>query len=127
MEWLWRNHAESVEFVVLFGSRARGDAMVDSDYDLVVGLRHEDRRRFVQRIGVYQDTETGRCDVFPYTPSELDLMERDHNELLLEALADGAALFDRGAWRRLRGRFQERLDTGLLRRSSIGWEFRTAG
>lgn len=108
--------------MILFGSRARGDAMEDSDYDVLVGLRAEDGRRFADRLGVFQDTETGKCDVFAYAPSELAEMERDDNLLLLEALADGRPLFDRGGWAEMRVRFKRRLAGGGLVRTRLGWE-----
>ena len=124
MRWVWKGHQDEIEFVVLFGSRARGDALEDSDYDVLVGLRTEDGRRFVDRIGVFQDTETGKCDAFAYTPFELAEMERDDNLLLLEALADGQPLFDRGAWAAMRERFQRHLDDGRLARTRLGWDIR---
>lgn len=98
--------------------------MEDSDYDVLVGLRSEDGRRFVDRLGVFQDVETGKCDAFAYTPSEIAEMERDDNLLLLEALADGQPLFDRGTWATLRERFQRRLDSGQIARTRLGWDIR---
>jgi hypothetical protein len=38
-----------VESVVLFGSRARGDASPDSDYDVAVVLKHLSSNRDVRR------------------------------------------------------------------------------
>ncbi len=35
-----KSYGERVERVVLFGSRARGDARPDSDYDIAVFLKH---------------------------------------------------------------------------------------
>ncbi len=122
VHWVWGGHGDEIEFVILFGSRARGDALDDSNYDVLVGLRGEDGRRFVDRLGVFQDTETGKCDVFAYAPSELAEMERDDNLLLLEALADGRPLFDRGAWARMRERFQHRVTGRALVRTRLGWE-----
>jgi len=124
VRWVWKEHGDEIEFVVLFGSRARGDALEDSDYDILIGLASEDGRRFVDRLGVFQDTETGKCDAFAYAPSELAEMERDDNLLLLEALADGKPLFDRGAWTAMRQRFQGRLAGRTLARTSLGWDIR---
>ena len=44
-------YGDRIERVVLFGSRARGDAHEDSDYDIAVFLRDlDDRWREVERI-----------------------------------------------------------------------------
>lgn len=44
-------YGERIERVVLFGSRARGDARADSDYDVAVFLKEfEDRWREIERI-----------------------------------------------------------------------------
>ena len=124
MEWLWRTHGERVESVVLFGSRARGDALDASDYDLFLVLRAEDGLRFTDRIGLYQDVLTGKVDVFPYCPSDIAAMEQDSSGFLLEVLADGRPLQDRGAWARLQERFQRRLANGQVERVAGGWKLR---
>lgn len=122
LDWLWREHSGRIEFAVLFGSRARGDAFEDSDYDLLLGLVEPDGLRWVDRLGVYQDEINGKVDVFPYAPEELARMEDEANLLLLESLADGVALYDRGTWRRLRERFARRVAEGRWRRIPLGWE-----
>lgn len=111
-----------MEFAVLFGSRARGDARESSDYDLLVGLRADDGLRLTDRIGIYQDMETGWVQVFPYGPSEVAALEEQGNGLLLEALADGLVLIDRGGWAALRVRFEGRIAAGRWRRFPWGWE-----
>jgi predicted nucleotidyltransferase len=48
---LGRLYGDRIERVVLFGSRARGDARIDSDYDVAVFLRgFADRWQEVDRI-----------------------------------------------------------------------------
>lgn len=124
LEWLWATHGDEVDSIVLFGSRARGDALDVSDYDLLVALRDEDGLRFTDRIGIYQDTITGKVDVFPYCPSDLATMQEDRNGFLLEVLADGKAIYDRGAWARIRDRFASDLAAGCVKRVPGGWEIR---
>lgn len=122
--WLRDQHAEEVEFAVLFGSRARGDALEDSDYDLLLGLVAEDGRRFTDRVGVFQDLITGKVQVFPYTLGEIATMEEDAHLLLLEALRDGKLLLDRGAWARLRARYERRVADGDWQPLARGWAVR---
>jgi predicted nucleotidyltransferase len=58
-------YGDRVERVVLFGSRARGDARPDSDYDVVVFLRNiPDRAREMTRIAEVEADilfDTGEC------------------------------------------------------------------
>lgn len=122
VEWLWAEHEAEIELIVLFGSRARGDALEESDYDLLVGLRSDDRLRLTDRIGIYQDLLTGKVQVLPYPISELRQMLDDRNGLVLNALADGVPLHDRGAWERLRERFRSDVRRGALVRFAGGWD-----
>ncbi len=48
-------------------------------------------------------------------------MEADDNLLLLEALADGKALFDRGGWSRMRGAHLRDTAAGRVRRTPLCW------
>ena len=123
LEWLRTHHAGAIEFVVLFGSRARGDALEDSDYDLLVGLCRADELRLTDRIAVYQDLVTGKVEVLPYPVSELRQMLDDRNGLVLNALADGLTLYDRGPWSDLQAEFRTLLKEGEIRRFPGGWEF----
>ena len=63
------------ERIILFGSRARGDADEHSDYDLVVVKRTD--RPFVERlqeVAGYLAGYAGAADVLVYTPDELEQM-----------------------------------------------------
>jgi predicted nucleotidyltransferase len=54
-----------IERVVLFGSRARGDARQDSDYDIAIFLRDLDNRdREVDRLAELQDRVMADTDPF---------------------------------------------------------------
>lgn len=122
VEWLWGSHAPGIEFIVLFGSRARGDAVEDSDYDLLVGLSAEDGLRLTDRIGLLQDELTGKVQVLPYPVAEVRRMWEDRNGLILNALADGLPLYDRGEWGLLVSEFRSCLDRGAIRRFPGGWD-----
>jgi uncharacterized protein len=68
---LHRIYGERIERIVLFGSRARGDANEESDYDLAVFLKDmDDRWREVRRLAELQDeilTDVGAfIDAKPY-------------------------------------------------------------
>lgn len=69
-------HAESIEWVKLFGSRARGDARVSSDIDLAVS----GNREIMTKLAIDFDDS-----LLPYTFDIIDY-DRQSNEKLKEAI-----------------------------------------
>lgn len=93
-----------VERILIFGSRARGNAGSHSDLDLVI-VRHTGQR-FLERIGaVYErlanaDLRLGvDVDVLVYTPEEFDRMLADENPLVARVQREGKVLYERSASR----------------------------
>lgn len=94
-------YGERIERVVLFGSRARGDAHEDSDYDVAVFLRDlTDRWQEVDRIVpvvtdiLYEDGAF--IHAMPYRAGAY----RDRTSLMREIRREGVDLCDRrqGYW-----------------------------
>ncbi len=112
---------EEVEFVVLFGSMARGNWSRGSDYDVLLGLAGEDGKRLVDRIGELSQFAVGSIEVFPYVRSEWERMFGSFNLLLLDALEHGVVLFDRGAFARMRGVFRQWRQEGIVIPYRDGW------
>ena len=85
------------ERVVLFGSRARGDAAPGSDIDLLVVKKTS--RRFLDRLlDVMEVMEPDEpVDVLVYTPEELEDMVRRGNPFVTHALSEGRDLYVRRA------------------------------
>ena len=83
--------------VVLFGSRARGDAREDSDYDvLIVGPSDDSQRKRV--LPVYYalmglQTGTG-VDVVWWTPNEVAKWQDTKTHFINRALRDGQVLYE---------------------------------
>lgn len=122
LERLLRERGEEVEFVVLFGSMARGDWGWGSDYDLFIGLRGEDGRRMLDRLAEFTTLVEGNIEVFPYSRAEWERMVESFHPLLLEVLADGIVLWDRGAFHDLRTVFQQWRAEGMVERWRQGWK-----
>ena len=82
--------------VVLFGSRARGDAGHDSDYDILVeletSLRPVERALQVERLFRSRDWS---LDVIVLTPAEADRMRRDIGTIAYVADQEGQVLYER--------------------------------
>lgn len=88
------------ERVILFGSRARGDAKADSDYDLIVveseafsekRSRHDEEARLYRALaGIGAST-----DILVYCQDEVDFWRGSLNHILARALQEGKVLYER--------------------------------
>jgi uncharacterized protein len=82
-----------VKQLILFGSRARGDNFVNSDYDFVLVSPAFDGKRFVRRASeLYKYWRSG-CDleVLCYTPDEWQKL-KDKRGILLNVQKEGVRL-----------------------------------
>lgn len=83
--------------IVLFGSRARGDANEDSDYDLLV-IEDSDKPRW-KRSPVYYLALSGldpEIDVVVWTPDEIEEWAEVSNFFITTVLREGRTLYDAG-------------------------------
>ena len=113
---------DEIEFIVLYGSMARGNWSAGSDFDLLIGLRIDDGQRFLDRVYEFEQIAPGPIEPFVYCRSEWEQMWRDLHLTLLEAADYGLPLFDHGAWARLREEFARYLAAGVVERRHGGWQ-----
>jgi predicted nucleotidyltransferase len=113
---------DEIEFIVLFGSTARGNWSTGSDFDLLIGLRVEDNQRFLDRIYEYEQIAPGPIEPFVYSRSEWQHMWQELHLTFLEAADYGMALFDRGSWACIRTEFCHHLKEGVVERRPGGWQ-----
>ena len=118
---LLARRADEVEFVVLFGSMARGNWSWSSDYDVLVGLRAADGKRLTDRIGELESLVDGNIQVFPYDRPAWERMFEGFHPLLLEALDHGVILFDRGGFAAMRDVFGRWRADGVVTPLGTGW------
>lgn len=81
------------EMIILFGSRARGDALKESDYDLLIvssEFRDYDFRERIVRVYELMDKPM-RVDVLCYTPEEFE-EEKKKLGIVRKAMEEGIAL-----------------------------------
>ncbi|MDD3265465.1 MAG: nucleotidyltransferase domain-containing protein, partial [Dehalococcoidales bacterium] len=80
----------NTELVLLFGSRARGDNLIESDYDIIIVSKDFEGINFIKRMGLVQDLWGGiyRLEAFYSTPEEV---ERKRNDIgtVQEACKEG--------------------------------------
>lgn len=88
------------EQVILFGSRARGDARDDSDVDLIVveaepfgpqRPRHPEMTRLYHAVAAFHVA----ADVLVYSTDDVDYWRDSLNHVLARALREGTVLYER--------------------------------
>jgi len=85
----------SPERIVLFGSRARGDAMADSDIDLLV-VEPSDIPRY-KRAARYRKAVAGLCvakDIVVWSPEEINEWKSVPNAFITAVLREGRVLYE---------------------------------
>lgn len=122
LQRLLERRGEELEFVVLFGSMARGDWSRGSDYDILIGLRGDDGKRLIDRMGEISSLVEGNIEVFPYSRSEWQRMFEEFHSLFLEALEHGVVLWDRGIFAEMRETFHGWRESGLVAPWGAGWK-----
>lgn len=121
---LLEGHSETLEFVVLFGSMARGDWSIGSDYDLLIGLNRDDEKRLIDRMAEYCPPPDVDIEVLPYARSEWQRMFAAYHPLILEALESGVVLWDRGGFGAMREEFRGWRETDQVQPWRMGWRIR---
>ncbi len=119
----------SVEAVVLFGSRARGQHLRDTDVDLLVVSDAFIGQTNVARIEALLEYWDGPAAVEPFGAT-LDELKALRWGLLWDVLEDGRVLFDTGVFAQARERFNAVKRKGFLERivradGAVSWRFDT--
>ena len=120
VEGLLKEKGDRVVSIVLFGSMARGDYTIHSDYDLLVIVDGE-QLNFKDRLLEYSKHSDGWVEPLTYTVDEVRQMLEDLNPLILDALKEGLAIYDRGLWSTLKHRFEQLLKQGVIAPKERGW------
>lgn len=126
MEMISRLKARmKIEAVVVFGSRARDEHLVDSDVDvLVVSDDFKGLPRWERGYRVLCAWESH----LPLEPIGMTTEElrRCYGLLCWDILEDGIVLEDSGIFSEVREKFERMKEEGLLERRKEGWKFSPA-
>jgi len=84
------------EKVVLFGSRARGNARGDSDFDVLV-IKHSGEPRYRRSIPLYVALADlpMEVDVMVYTPEEVEEWSKVPQAFITTAVREGTTIYER--------------------------------
>lgn len=93
-----------------------------SDYDLLIGLRGEDGKRWLDRLEEFSRGIEGNIEVFPYSRREWQRMFEELHPLLLEAFEHGLVLWDRGGFAEMREVFRGWRASGKVTPWRSGWK-----
>jgi hypothetical protein len=79
-----------IERIILFGSRARGDALKDSDYDFIIVSKDFEGIFFTERTSLLYDLWNSEfsLEALCYTPEEFNKKAREIS-IVKEALSHG--------------------------------------
>jgi hypothetical protein len=102
------NKKYPLEFVVLFGSRARGDELKSSDYDLLI-VSNWFQGNAIQRMDSILEIWHGNVSLEPicFTMGEFEANLGTYNTIVWEALKDGKVLFGTRKFGKYKKRFLE--------------------
>ena len=82
--------------VVVFGSRARGDARPDSDYDILV-IKESEEPRYRRSVPLYVALAglLANVDLMVYTPAEVEEWKMVSQAFITTAMRDGRVVYER--------------------------------
>lgn len=83
--------------IILFGSRARGDARADSDVDLLV-IKASDQPRHVRVLPLYRTLRGMGIpkDILWVTPEEVEAYRDVVNHVIARCMREGRVLYEKG-------------------------------
>ena len=87
--------ASRPEKVVLFGSRARGEELAESDYDLLV-IKKSDEPRYRRAVPLYEALVglLANVDIMVYTPEEVSEWSNVPEAFVTTAIREGRVLYE---------------------------------
>lgn len=116
-----------VSGVVAFGSRVRGEATPDSDFDLLVvasGINPKRHRRADEISQIKRYLWTLPLDILLLTPEEVRSNFQNHNPLFLDIAEEGLVILDsQGFLQTLINETREYIKIAGLKKLGDGWKF----
>ncbi len=104
---------------VIFGSRARGDFLQHSDYDIVIIADFQEKYLDRSEWIIHQTAPILAMDVFCYTPEEFDQMFTNYRLTAIDVIDEGIALKGDRYLLQYREKLEEFKKRGLRKEDNI--------
>lgn len=86
---------KEIEKIIVFGSFIHNKCVPGSDIDLLIILSNSNKF-LIERLTYYMPKKFPvGVDIFPYTKKEIEMMLKNNNFLLKNALKEGIVIYDR--------------------------------
>jgi uncharacterized protein len=80
--------------IILFGSRAKGNARGDSDYDLLIIQKSDERnRKIAQKLYLHLDLPVS-VDLIVQTPETVEINKKMFYSIVKEAVNEGKVVYE---------------------------------
>jgi predicted nucleotidyltransferase len=109
------------EFIILFGSSAKGTYNYRSDLDLLI-ITNSLKGNFFERLSAMQEITPGAIDFFIYNLDEFEKMVEDFNLVALEALGTGILIYDMGRGQTFIAHIKNLIKNHTIKKLRCGWE-----
>lgn len=109
------------DFIILFGSSAKGTFNYRSDLDLLI-ITNSIKGDFFERLSFIQELNPGGIDYFIYNLEDFEKMIEDFNLIALEALATGVLIHDKGRGEYFIAHFKNLIKNGVIQKLRYGWK-----
>ena len=109
------NAKYKLEFAVIFGSRARGDSLKSSDYD-VLFVSNESPSDIFQRMSDILGLWEGNVGIEPicFSLDEFEARLKTMNPIVWESLKEGKVVWGEEKFRKYRNRFNAAVEAGYI-------------
>lgn len=108
----------NLKSVILFGSRARGDAKSNSDYDLVI-IADFQEKYLARSDWILEFVPFVSIDLFCYTPQEFEKLFLSYNITAIDAIGEGTTLFGDDYIKSYKERYKDFVSRGLKKDKCI--------
>jgi hypothetical protein len=122
LDALLAQRSAELEFIVLFGSMARGDWSRGSDYDVLIGPLRRGRQTPARPAWQSLCRRVGSPSTCSLQPVRVAADVPTYHPLLLEALEHGVLLWDRGAFAEMRATFRQWRQRGQVQPVAVRLE-----
>ncbi|MHA1293938.1 MAG: nucleotidyltransferase domain-containing protein [Promethearchaeota archaeon] len=110
----------SAEFIILFGSSAKGNFNYRSDLDLLI-ITNSIKGNYFEKLYQMQLITPGAIDFFIYTSTEFEKMVLNFHLIALEALSSGIIIYDKGNALYFKNHITNLINQNKIQKSKRGW------